>query len=137
MLTAGRNKKQVHEKVKKIKSHGSEARTAGGVRRGSRKTEECHGHQQVCWLRNTRGLPVGPDGRGGNGVYSRQAKGGGGRILLERAALSDSWMEEDFVGDRRAAFCVLKLEGKESTGEFLCNPSTQPESAGKCGMGKM
>lgn len=76
MLRAGRNKKQVHEKVKKIKSQGPEARTAGAVRRGSRKTEECHGHQQVCWLRITKGMPVGPHGRGGNGVCSRQAKGG-------------------------------------------------------------
>lgn len=120
MLTAGRNKKQVHEKVKKMKSQGPEARPAGVVRGGSRKTEECHGHQQVCWLRIMRGLPVGLDGRGGNGVYSRQAKGGGGKILLERAALSGSGMEEDFVADGRAAFCVLKLAGKESAGGFLC-----------------
>lgn len=74
----------------------------------------------MCWLRITRGLPVGPDGREGNGVYSRQAEGGEGKMLLERAALSGSGMEEDFVADGRAAFCVLKLEGKESTGEFLC-----------------
>lgn len=60
----------------------------------------------MCRLRNTRGLPVGLDGRGGNGVYSRQEKGGGGRILLERAALSGTGMEEDFVADGRAAFCV-------------------------------
>lgn len=38
---------------------------------------------------------------------------------MERAALSGSGMEEDFVADGRATFCVLKLEGKESTGEFL------------------
>lgn len=37
MLTAGRNKKQVHEKVKKIKSQGPEATTAGRIRRSSRK----------------------------------------------------------------------------------------------------
>lgn len=67
-------------------------------------------------------------------MYSRQAKGGGGRILLERAALSGSRLEEDFVADGRAAFCVLKPEGKESTGEFVV-PFTRP--AGKCGMGKM
>lgn len=24
------------------------------------------------------------------------------------------------MADGRAAFCVLKLEGKESTGEFIC-----------------
>lgn len=45
MLTAGRNKKQVHEKVKKIKSQGPEARTAGRVRRGSRKTTT----RRVSW----------------------------------------------------------------------------------------
>lgn len=28
---------------------------------------------------------------------------------------------------------MLKLEGKESTEEFLCNPSTQPVPAGKWG----
>lgn len=64
--------------------------------------------------------PVGPVGRGGNGVHSRQAKGGGGRILLERAALSVPGMEEDFMADGRAAFCVLKLGCEESTGEFVC-----------------
>lgn len=56
----------------------------------------------ACW----------PDGRGGNGVYSRQAKGGGGRVLLERAALSGCGLEDDFVADVRAVFGVLKLEGK-------------------------
>lgn len=56
MLTAGRNKKQVHgegNEKEKSQEAGPEARTAEGARRGGRRTGESHGHQQVCWLRST------------------------------------------------------------------------------------
>lgn len=59
------------------------------------------------------------------------AKARRGRMLSERLVLAGAVINEVFVGDGRAAFYMLKLEGKESTEEFLCNPSTQPALAGK------
>lgn len=55
MLTAGRNKRQVHGDAKEMeRSHEAspEATTAEGARGGSRR-EESHSHHQVCWLRST------------------------------------------------------------------------------------